>query len=103
MFDLLFLMYYYSVVKTRKNLVIIILKKGDMKMTEMVFDYSKLKGLIVEKYGTISNFAEKSGLKANTLSLKLNNKNTFNQEEMFIVCNLLGIENPKEYFFCIKN
>ena len=72
-------------------------------MGEVLFDYSKLKGLIVEKYGTISNFADNSGIKLNTLSLKLNNKNTFNQEEMLIICRLLSIENVKEYFFCIKN
>lgn len=40
----------------------------------MKFDYSKLRGRIVEKYGTCENFAAAIGSTPATVSAKLNNK-----------------------------
>ncbi|BDP83376.1 hypothetical protein EfmAA610_05860 [Enterococcus faecium] len=40
----------------------------------MSFDYSKLSGKIVEKYGTQYNFSIALGLSERSLSLKLNNR-----------------------------
>lgn len=40
----------------------------------MSFDYSKLRGRIVEKFGTQVNFAKAIKLSERTLSLKLNGK-----------------------------
>ena len=40
----------------------------------MLFDYSKLNGLINQKYATRVNFATKIGLSENSLSSKMNNK-----------------------------
>lgn len=38
------------------------------------FDYSELEGLIVQKYGTQSNFAKAAHISEKSLSDKLNNK-----------------------------
>lgn len=67
----------------------------------MVFDYSKLKGRIVEVFGTQGNFAKAAGMSERTLSCKLNNKVPFTQPEMLLFSELLKINtsNLDEYFF----
>lgn len=67
----------------------------------MSFDYSKLSGKIVEKYGTQYNFARALGISERSLSLKLNSKVFWKNSEIREVCKLLDINNkdiPK-YFF----
>ncbi len=46
------------------------------------FDYSKLRGRIVEKYGTMSAFAEIVDISEVALSRKLNNKVAISREDM---------------------
>lgn len=68
------------------------------------FDYSKLKGRIVEKYGTQRKFAEANCISDRTMSLKLNNEVRLSQEEILDWCEKLAIE-PKDvhlYFFMVK-
>lgn len=68
----------------------------------MRFDYSKLKGRIVEKYGSQKNFAKAFGISENSMSLKMSNKTFFSPEDMrqLIKLNieqeldLLGIDYP---------
>lgn len=48
----------------------------------MSFDYSKLRGRIVEKFGTMSAFAEYIGISEVALSRKLNNKIAMSREDM---------------------
>ena len=50
-------------------------------MTEVKFDYSKLKGRIREIFDTQSAFAEAMGMSTTSLSAKLNNKIEFSQKE----------------------
>lgn len=67
----------------------------------MAFDYSRLKGKIVEKYGTQANFAKALGVTEPVLSLKMNNKTKFNSDDIIKMANLLEIS-PNEigvYFF----
>jgi DNA-binding XRE family transcriptional regulator len=66
-----------------------------------VFDYSKLRGRIIEKFGSQSVFAKKIGLSERSLSKKMNNKVYFNQLEMEHSAKLLGIriEDIPKYFF----
>ena len=68
----------------------------------MIYDYSKLNGKIVEKCGTQSKFANLIGLSERSLSLKLNNKVSFKQNEMQKALLILGVETNKltDYFFC---
>ena len=64
--------------------------------------YLKLRGRIVEKYGTIGAFADDIGLSKNSVSMKLNKKKGFSQSDILLWCEKLGI--PKsdigDYFFC---
>lgn len=67
----------------------------------MVFDYSKLRGRIVEKFGTQQEFAKALGVSSRTLSLKLNNHIPFGQGEIDKTITLLDAapHDIKAYFF----
>ena len=73
------------------------IKGGDI----MDFNYDKLKGKIVEKFGTQGNFAKALGVSERTLSLKLNNRIFFSQDEISRMTKLLNIElwEIQDYFF----
>lgn len=47
-----------------------------------MYDYSKLRGRIVEKYGTITNFCEKADVSLVVASNKLNNKAGFTRSDI---------------------
>lgn len=68
---------------------------------DMPFDFSKLSGKIVEKYGTQYNFAKAMGLSEHSLSTKLNNKVPWKANEIAKAVELLGIKTSKipDYFF----
>lgn len=68
------------------------------------FDYSKLRGRIIELYGTQSDFCQKTGRNESTLSLTLNNKRAFTQEEIVTYAELLNIPGTEyvNYFFTPK-
>lgn len=67
----------------------------------MCFNYSALKGRIVQEYGNRYAFAYALGLSERSLSLKINNKVGWRDTEIAKACELLSI--PKEeiqlYFF----
>ena len=67
----------------------------------MSFDYRKLKGMIIEKYGSQSLFAKKIGISERTLSLKMNGKISWKQEEIVKSVIALGLKTSdiQEYFF----
>lgn len=67
----------------------------------MTKDFSKLSGKIVEKYGTQYNFAIALGLSERSLSLKLNNKVGWRDEEMELAIDLLDLDlnDIPAYFF----
>ena len=58
-------------------------------MEESIYDYSILKGKIVEKIGSRRELADKLGINETTLSNKLNNKTDFSREEMKKICKIL--------------
>ncbi len=66
-----------------------------------MYTYRKLRGRIIEKYGTLSNFAEISGMSLTWLSAKLNNRSGLSQQNMDLWAKLLDIELVEygEYFF----
>ena len=70
----------------------------------MAYDYSKLNGRIVEMCGTQAKFANLMGLSTRTMSLKLNNKIKFKQDEIqkAIVILQLNSRDISEYFFNLK-
>jgi hypothetical protein len=70
----------------------------------MEFDFSKLLGRIIEKFGTRSNFAAAMGLAESALSNRLSGKVHFDAEEIYLACQLLDIESQDVavYFFTLK-
>lgn len=70
----------------------------------MAFSYSKLRGKIVEKYGSQCNFAEAFGISENSLSLKMNNKSRFTSDDIIKITEMLDIskEEVGEYFFTLE-
>ena len=67
----------------------------------MPYKYRKLRGRIVEKYGSQEKFSEVLGLSKNSLSLKLKGKTGFSQADMIKWSQLLDIDISEygEYFF----
>ena len=66
----------------------------------MVYDYSKLEGKIIEKFGTRERFAKALGITTKTISEKLNNKTIWKQPEISKAMELLSIsgEDIESYF-----
>ncbi|MEE1219536.1 MAG: DUF739 family protein [Ruminococcus sp.] len=70
----------------------------------MSFDYSKLDGLITEKCYTRSAFSKEIGLSERSISLKMNGKIQWKQDEIYKACKVLSIpiEKIPIYFFIPK-
>ena len=64
--------------------------------------YGKLKGRIVEKFGSQSRFAEALGTTENTVSRKMQSKVEFSKEDMIKWAKLLDIpkDDIPDYFVC---
>ena len=69
--------------------------KKNGKKAKDVFDYSFLRGRIVERYGTNRNFACAIGISHVTLSLKLQNRISFRQAEMMKIAELLKLKDEE--------
>lgn len=70
----------------------------------MAFDYSKLRGRIVEVFGTQGACAKRLNVSERTLSLKLNGRIFFSQDEILLLAEVLNLtENDIPiYFFTQK-
>lgn len=70
----------------------------------MAYDYSKLNGRIVEKFGSQSKFAAAMNISEHTMSKKLNNAVHWKQTEISQACSLLEIEaeDIPAYFFRLE-
>ena len=70
----------------------------------MEFDYSKLRGRIVEKCGDYQTFALKMQMTKGSLSRKLRNHVSFQQDDIEMACKILGIPASEigSYFFTLK-
>lgn len=67
----------------------------------MAFNYRKLRGRIVEKFGSQTAFVKAFGVSDNTFSLKMNNKVRFTTDDIAKIAKMLEIpeEAIGEYFF----
>lgn len=65
------------------------------------YDYSKLRGRIVEKFGTASAFADVLNMHKSQMSAKLNNKVEITKQDIDTWSNLLDIKKDDYglYFF----
>ena len=72
--------------------------------TRMEFNYSKLRGRIVEMYGTFNAFFEKLDISSVIASKKINGKSGFSQKEIVKWCNLLDIDlkDVGSFFYVLK-
>ena len=63
--------------------------------------YAKLRGRIVERYGSLGSFAEALGITRTSLSYKLSGQRRFNSEEIIEWAKLLGVRTTEigNYFF----
>lgn len=70
----------------------------------MPFDYSKLRGRIVEKFGSQQKFAEAMKLSERTITLKLKGRIPWKQTEICKAVELLELstEDIPIYFFTVK-
>lgn len=67
----------------------------------MAYDYKKLAGRIVEIFGTQGKFAEAMHKSERTISLKMNNRIDWTQEEMVLASDVLNfpLSEIPDYFF----
>jgi len=65
------------------------------------FNNNKLRGRIVEKYGTISSFCEAIGMNRSVMSKKLNGRSALTRTDIAMICPALEIPNDEiaVYFF----
>lgn len=67
----------------------------------MNYSYDKLRGRIIEKYGSQEKYAEVLRISTNSLSKKMTGKTGFSQKDIALWSNLLEIDKSEygEYFF----
>lgn len=67
----------------------------------MPYSYNKLRGRIIELFGTQEEFARNLGISKNSLSLKMNGKTSFSQADVIKWSELLKIDTNEigQYFF----
>lgn len=70
----------------------------------MAFNYSKLRGRIIEKYGSQTDFAKAFGCSNRTLSLKMTGKRPWKQVEILKAIKLLDLseDDIQDYFFALE-
>lgn len=70
----------------------------------MAFNYNKLRGRIVEIYGSQIEFAKAMKWSERTLSLKMNGKIPWKQTDIVTAVRLLGLSDSdiQEYFFAVE-
>ena len=68
---------------------------------QIIYDYSKLRGRIVEKFGSMRKFAAALGVSVQAVSQYLNNKAKFGQRAIEKWCTVLEIDfdDAGAYFF----
>ena len=74
--------------------------KSDQKM---LFDFSRLKGRIAEKFGTRAAFASHLGIQPSALSNRLSGATQFRADEILVICQPdcldIAAEDIQAYFF----
>lgn len=65
------------------------------------YEYNKLRGRIIERYGSQSKFAEVVGISTNSMSKKMTCATQFSQDDIELWCSLLGIEKSEipDFFY----
>jgi len=73
---------------------------------KVLFDFSRLRGRIIEKFGSCEAFGAAVGLSKAQVSDRLNNKVAFKPEEIPLICSAEILDIKQEdigaYFFTLK-
>ena len=75
-------------------------------MEKVEFNSRKLRGKIVEKFGSISAFSKRMNVSEVAVHKFLNGKSDWNRSRLIKASNLLDVNNPNEFsdlFFCLKS
>lgn len=64
--------------------------------TKLQYNYMKLRGKIIESYGSQKKFADKLGISENSISKKMQGKTGFSQDDIVKWSELLNID-KKDY------
>lgn len=75
-------------------------------MGKVEFNSRKLRGKIVEKYGSISAFSKKMNVSEVSVHKFLSGKSDWNRSRLVEASNLLEVSSPEEFsdlFFCYKS
>lgn len=69
----------------------------------MKFNFRKLRGKIIEKYGSIENFSKAYGKSKQAVSMKLNNKIAISSKDIIKMSKMLDINRDEigDYFFTL--
>ena len=69
----------------------------------MAFNYKKLRGRIIEVFGSQQKFAAAMGWSERTLSLKMNGMRSWKQKDICLAITLLGLDctDIPAYFFAV--
>lgn len=73
-------------------------------MDSTIFDHSKLRGRIIEKFGTLEAFYEQLPITSNMAYRKLKGRAGLSRQDILLWCELLdiAIEEIPLYFFVLK-
>ena len=73
-------------------------------MGKLSYNYSKLRGKIIEKFGTLGEFSKAMGWSERTNGLKLSGRVEWKQNEIMIATRLLDVksEDIDIYFFDVE-
>lgn len=74
-----------------------------MAIEKLNYDFSKLRGRIIEKCGSQNELANQIGLTAQTISAKMIGKNKFTMDEIVVISKILEIDAADigSYFFAL--
>ena len=72
------------------------------KSKKYEYDYSTLRGRIIEKCGSMKRFAELLGQSNRTVSLKMQNEVRFSQDDIASSIEILELDEVRPYFFKLK-
>lgn len=72
-------------------------------MKKETFNYQKLRGRIIEIYGSQTAYCKENHVNESYFSQKLTNKRYFDQEEILVHCKNLNIPHTQisDYFFTV--
>lgn len=91
----------FGSIENKRRAVLAAIRGKRREMITLNYKYDRLRGRIVEKYGSQEEFAKVIGISSTSMSKKMKGKTGFSQKDIVKWSELLGISKPEysEYFF----